>query len=305
MHKPVLLEETIENLVTDRAGIYVDGTLGGGGHLERLMENLAPEAKVFAFDKDKDVMQKTRTKFNQPNITFIHSDFRFLEEKLFSHGIKEIDGIMLDLGVSSFQLDEPHRGFSFHEDARLDMRMNREEDLSAWDIVNNYDEEKISKIIYEYGEERFARNIARAIVKYRQNKSIDTTSELVEIIKGAVPASYRREKHPARRTFQALRIAVNGELDALLEVLPQTIKMLKPGGRVCIITFHSLEDRIVKNFMQEKARTCICPPGMPVCVCGHKPQIKIISRKPIVPGEEECAENPRARSAKLRVAEKL
>lgn len=305
MHKPVLLEQTIENLVTDPSGIYVDGTLGGGGHLERLMKKLTPKAKVFAFDKDKDIMQKTRTKFNQPNITFIHSDFRFLEEKLVIYDIEAIDGIMLDLGVSSFQLDDPHRGFSFHEYARLDMRMNREEDLSAWDIVNNYDEEKISKIIYEYGEERFARNIARAIVKYRQNKNIDTTSELVEIIKGAVPASYRREKHPARRTFQALRIAVNGELDALLEVLPQTIKMLKPGGRVCIITFHSLEDRIVKNFMQEKARTCICPPGMPVCVCGHKPQIKIISKKPIVPSEEECAENPRARSAKLRVAEKL
>lgn len=305
MHKPVLLEETINNLVTDRKGIYVDGTLGGGGHLKRLMEELMPEARVFAFDKDRDVLEETRKKLNYDNITFIHSDFRFMEEEISLYGIDKVDGIMLDLGVSSFQLDDPVRGFSFHEDARLDMRMNRAEPLTAWDVVNGYEEEEIARIIYEYGEEKFARSIARAIVRQREIKSIDTTLELVEVIKKAVPASYKREKHPARRTFQALRIAVNGELEALREVLPKAVNLLKPGGRLCVITFHSLEDRIVKNFMQEKARECLCPPGMPVCVCHHKPELKIVSRKPVVPDDEECRINPRARSAKLRVAEKL
>ncbi|SHG94689.1 16S rRNA (cytosine1402-N4)-methyltransferase [Thermosyntropha lipolytica DSM 11003] len=305
MHKPVLLEETINNLVKDRKGVYVDGTLGGGGHLQRLMQELDPAARVFAFDKDKDIMEATKKKLPYPNITFIHADFRFMEERLFLYGIDKVDGIMLDLGVSSFQLDDPSRGFSFHEDARLDMRMNREEALSAWDIVNNYDEAEIARIIYEYGEERFARSIARAIVNSRKIKSIDTTLELVEVIKKAVPYAYKKEKHPARRTFQALRIAVNKELDALREVLPQAVRLLKTGGRLCIITFHSLEDRIVKDFMQREARECLCPPGMPVCVCGHKPQLKIVTRKPVVPSDEECSLNPRARSAKLRVAEKL
>ncbi|MBO8159314.1 16S rRNA (cytosine(1402)-N(4))-methyltransferase RsmH [Thermosyntropha sp.] len=305
MHKPVLLEETIENLVTDPGGVYVDCTLGGGGHLRRLMQDLNDEAKVFAFDKDKEILFQTRTKLDYSNIVFIHSDFRFLKDKLLEHDVEKVDGIMLDLGVSSFQLDIKERGFSFHEDARLDMRMDREQDLTAWDIVNNYEEEEIKRIIYDYGEERFARSIARAIVKYRQTESIDTTAKLVEIIKSAVPPSYRRKKHPARRTFQALRIAVNGELDALKEVLPQAVEILKPGGRLCVITFHSLEDRIVKSFLQEKARGCICPPGMPVCTCGNKPLVKLINKKPIVPAEKECFDNPRARSAKLRVAEKL
>lgn len=305
MHKPVLLEETINNLVTDRGGVYVDGTLGGGGHLKRLAQELKPEARIFAFDKDKDILEATSRRINYPHIKFIHADFRFMEEKLYLYGIDKVDGIMLDLGVSSFQLDDPARGFSFHEEARLDMRMNREETLTAWDIVNSYEEEELARIIYEYGEEKFARSIARAIVRQREIKSIDTTLELVEVIKKAVPLSYQREKHPARRTFQALRIAVNGELDSLRQVLPQAVNLLKPGGRLCIITFHSLEDRMVKNFMQEKARECICPPGMPICVCKHRPELKIITKKPIVPTAEECEDNPRARSAKLRVAEKL
>lgn len=305
MHLPVLLNETIDNLVTDPKGIYVDCTLGGGGHLKELLTRLDKEAKVIAIDKDKDILSETIKTIAAENVTFVHSDFRNLSSVLKELNISKVNGILMDLGVSSFQLDEGERGFSFHEDADLDMRMNREESFSAFDLVNSYSEEEIADILWKYGEERYSRKIASAIVKSRKEKPIKTTLELVEIIKAAVPASYRREKHPARKSFQAIRIAVNGELDALIEVLPQAVDALLPGGRLCIITFHSLEDRIVKHYFQENSKECICPPGLPVCTCNHKPQLKLEKRKPWIPDENECKANLRARSAKLRVATKL
>lgn len=305
MHQPVLLEETITNLVTNPHGIYVDGTLGGGGHLTRLMASLADDAMVIALDKDNEILKKTASQFKQSNIIFIHADFRHMATLLSQQGINQVDGIMLDLGVSSFQLDIADRGFSFHHNSRLDMRMDRSQDLTAWDIVNCFDEEELSHILETYGEEKYSRFIARNIVKQRQQKTIDSTLELVEVIRAAVPARYSREKHPARRTFQALRIAVNSELDALKQVLPQIVELLKPQGRLCIITFHSLEDRMVKKFIQEEARECICPPGQPVCTCDTKPRLRIAKRKPFMPSPEECENNPRARSARLRTAIKL
>ncbi len=305
MHKPVLLEETVSSLVLNPHGIYCDCTMGGGGHLRRMLSILDEDAQVVAIDKDKQILEECRREISRTGIRFVHDDFRNLKAILKRENLPRLDGIMIDLGVSSFQLDNAERGFSFHEDASLDMRMNQEQELTAKDVVNRYPEQELMKILFEYGEERYARRIVRAIANYRQEKDINTTLELVDIIKTAVPAAYRREKHPARRTFQALRIAVNSELDAIEGVLPQALEVLKPGGRLCIITFHSLEDRIVKRFFQQKAKGCICPPGMPLCICGQKPQLQIVSRRPITPGEDECIANPRARSAKLRVASKL
>ncbi|MFY9121442.1 MAG: 16S rRNA (cytosine(1402)-N(4))-methyltransferase RsmH, partial [Syntrophomonadaceae bacterium] len=232
-------------------------------------------------------------------------DFRHLDKVLANYNITTVDGVLLDLGVSSFQLDIEDRGFSFHDDARLDMRMNRHHKLSAWDVVNNYDQADLTRILYQYGEEKYASSIARRIIKARQDRSIDTTLELVELIKSAVPPKYRREKHPARKTFQALRIEVNDELGAVEAVLPQAVDLLRKGGRLCVITFHSLEDRLVKRFMQWEARQCICPPELPICTCDHQARLEIITRKPILPSAEECQSNPRARSAKLRVAGKI
>lgn len=307
MHLPVLLKETIDYLVNDNDlhGIYVDCTVGGGGHLAELLTRLEPDARVLGFDKDEDVLQITRKSFQRAGVKLVHADFTSLAEVLQAENIPAVNGIMIDLGVSSFQLDTAARGFSFHEDGRLDMRMDREQELDAWQIVNEFDQDEITKILFDYGEERYARRIAGAIVKQRKLKNIDTTLELAEIIKAAVPAAYRREKHPARRSFQALRIRVNCELEAIELVLPQAVAALQPGGRLCVITFHSLEDRIVKHFMQEKARDCICPPDLPVCVCGHKAQLKIDTRKAVVPTPLECEMNPRARSARLRVATRL
>lgn len=305
MHLPVLLNETINNLITDPHGTYIDCTVGGGGHLGLLASKLASDARIIGLDKDIDVLQKTREAFQGMAIELEQSDFRYLTNVLTQKDITAADGIMMDLGVSSFQLDDAARGFSFHEDARLDMRMDRTQPLDAWQIVNEFSKEEIGKILFEYGEERFARRIAGAIVHQRESKNINTTLELVDVIKSAVPARYQREKHPARRTFQALRIKVNGELESLEMVLPQAVQALKPGGKLCVITFHSLEDRIVKRFMADKARDCICPPGLPVCICNHHPEIKIDTRKPIEPGEEECRLNPRSRSARLRVATRI
>ncbi|HHV15751.1 MAG TPA: 16S rRNA (cytosine(1402)-N(4))-methyltransferase RsmH [Gelria sp.] len=305
MHQPVLLQETIEYLLTDPNGVYVDCTLGGGGHLSHLLQFTGNNVHIIAIDRDKEALEASREKLNFPKITFIHADFRNLSRILNGLNISKVNGIMLDLGVSSMQLDMASRGFSYHKDAELDMRMDQEQELDASEIVNNYSEEEIARILFDYGEERYARNIARAIVKYRQEKVISSTLELVDIIKSSVPARYKRGKHPARRTFQALRIAVNSELEAVQEVLPQATQYLVTGGRICVITFHSLEDRIVKKFMQEQARDCICPPDFPVCICGHKARLKILTRKPVLPGENECNQNPRARSAKLRVAERI
>lgn len=305
MHQPVLLHETIDNLITDPHGTYIDCTLGGGGHLRYLIHQLAADARVIALDKDIDILAKTRSDLKELNVTLIESDFRYLKEVLQNLGIDLVDGIMMDLGVSSFQLDTAERGFSFHEDAPLDMRMNRNQPLTAEYIVNNYDENEIADILFKYGEENYARLISRAIINYREKRAIENTLELADIIKEAVPAKYRREKHPARKSFQALRIAVNDELGALREVLPQAIDVLKPGGRLCVISFHSLEDRMVKQFIKEKSITCTCPPSFPVCICGQKPQLKLITRKPISASTEECDHNIRARSAKLRVAARL
>ncbi|HWQ74306.1 MAG TPA: 16S rRNA (cytosine(1402)-N(4))-methyltransferase RsmH [Syntrophomonas sp.] len=305
MHQAVLLEETVDLLINDLYGIYVDCTLGGGGHLRRLAGKLESDACLIGIDKDQNILERTRQTLELPNIRLVHGDFRNLNEILDSINIDKVNGIMLDLGVSSFQLDEPERGFSFHEDAVLDMRMDRNQSLTARQIVNEYDENELAGILFRYGEEKYARSISRAIVNRRRQAAIETTAELTEIIRAAVPASYRREKHPARKTFQALRIEVNGELDALEEVLPQAVERLLPEGRLCVITFHSLEDRIVKRFMQEKARECICPPGLPVCVCDHHAELEILTRRPIIASEEECEANSRARSAKLRAARKL
>lgn len=305
MHQPVLLQKTIEYLLTDPNGVYVDCTLGGGGHLSHLLQFAGNNVHIIAIDRDKEALEASRKKLNFPKITFIHADFRNLSRILNGLNISKVNGIMLDLGVSSMQLDIASRGFSYHKDAELDMRMDQEQELDASEIVNNYSEEEIARILFDYGEERYARNIARAIVKYRQEKIISSTLELVDIIKSSVPARYKRGKHPARCTFQALRIAVNSELEAVQEVLPQATQHLVTGGRICVIAFHSLEDRIVKKFMQEQARDCICPPDFPVCICGHKARLKILTRKPVLPGENECNQNPRARSAKLRVAERI
>jgi 16S rRNA (cytosine1402-N4)-methyltransferase len=305
LHRPVLLQETIENLINNPHGTYIDCTLGGGGHLRYLAESLASDATVIGLDKDADILEQTGIYLAGLNVTLIQSDFRYLKQVLEDLEIERVDGIMMDLGVSSFQLDTAARGFSFHEDASLDMRMNRGQYLSARDIVNDFDEAEITDILFKYGEEKYARSISKAIVSYRGIKTITNTLELADIIKGAVPAKYRREKHPARKSFQALRIAVNDELEALREVLPQAVDVLKPGGRLCVISFHSLEDRIVKQFIQEKSKTCICPPSFPICICGQTAELKMIKRKPIVAGAEECEINPRARSAKLRVAAKI
>ncbi len=305
MHLPVLLKQTIDNLVTDTKGIYVDCTLGGGGHLKELLSRLDAGAKVLALDKDKNTLEKTKKTIGNQNVVYVHADFRQLTEVLSEQNISKANGIMMDLGVSSFQLDESERGFSFHEDALLDMRMNQADSFSAKDLVNSYPSGEIANILWKYGEEKYSRSIARGICQYRNEKQIETTLELVEIIKKSVPASYRREKHPARKSFQAIRIAVNGELEALEEVLPQAVQALVPGGRLCVITFHSLEDRIVKHFFQENSKECLCPPGLPICICDHKPELKMEPRKPIIPDELECETNNRARSAKLRVAVKL
>lgn len=305
LHLPVLLNETIDYLITNPNGIYVDCTLGGGGHLQELLNRLGLNARVIAIDKDIDILNKTKEVINNDRVIFIHDDFRNLSKILLKLRLPQVDGIIVDLGVSSFQLDDATRGFSFHEDAVLDMRMNREEAFSAKELVNFYEKEEIADILWKYGEEKYARRIAAAIVKCRKEKTINTTLELVDIIKNAVPASYRRDKHPARKTFQAIRIAVNGELAALEEVLPAAVASLQTGGRLCIITFHSLEDRIVKHFFVNEAKDCICPPGLPVCICNYQPQLKLEFRKPIIPSDEECQNNLRARSAKLRVATKL
>lgn len=305
MHQPVLLQETIENLVADPHGIYVDCTLGGAGHLGCLMAQLSTDATIIGIDKDAGVLRQTGDTIKAPNVVLVRSDFRHLGQVLGKLGIDQVDGIMLDLGVSSFQLDVTERGFSFHEDAQLDMRMNREQALTAWDIINDWPAQEITRILFQYGEERHARSISNAIETNRRLQTINTTLELAEIIKNAVPARYRREKHPARKTFQALRIAVNEELEALQEVLPQAVTVLKKGGRLCVISFHSLEDRIIKQFFQKESKTCICPPDFPVCICDCRPVLKLVNRKPIIPTDSEIAENPRSRSAKLRVAERI
>ena len=306
-HVSVLLEECIEGLNIKPDGIYVDGTLGGAGHSSRIAAKLTTGRHI-GIDRDPVALKAAaqRLKPWEDRVTLVHSNFCEIASVLDNLNIEGVDGILLDLGVSSPQLDDGERGFSYMVDAPLDMRMNNEDSLSADTVVNTWSYEELKKILYEYGEERYAPKIAAAICSRREEKPIRTTLELVDIIRSAMPAAALREKqHPAKRSFQAIRIAVNDELNSVAKVMEDAIPRLNKGGRLAVITFHSLEDRIVKNAMANAAKGCTCPPNFPVCVCGKKPQVKLITRKPIVSGEEELERNPRARSAKLRICEKL
>ena len=306
-HVSVLLEECIEGLAIKPDGIYVDGTLGGAGHSSRIAAKLTT-GRLIGIDRDNVALEAAAERLRpfEDRVTLVHANFCDMDQALQELGIDKVDGILLDLGVSSPQLDDGQRGFSYMTDAPLDMRMNGEDVRDARQIVNTWSYEELKRILYDYGEERFAPRIAAAICRRREQAPIETTLELVDVIKSAMPASALREKqHPAKRSFQAIRIAVNDELGAVETVMKKAVPLLNPVGRLAVITFHSLEDRIVKNAMAEAAKGCTCPPSFPVCVCGKKPQVRIVTRKPIVSGEEELERNPRARSAKLRICEKL
>ena len=303
-HTPVLLKETIDALNINPAGIYVDGTAGGGGHSEEILKGLTT-GKLISIDQDPDAILALKDRLlKYSNSIIVQENFSKMNEIIRDLSIEAVDGVLLDIGVSSHQLDTPDRGFSYHSDAPLDMRMSKT-GISAYDVVNKMPEHDIANIINTYGEEKFARSIARYILKYRKEMPIGTTLELAEIVKESVPAKYRREGHPARKTFQALRIFVNSELDVLSSGLDAAFEILKPGGRFAVITFHSLEDRIVKKRMNKWCQGCICPPDFPVCVCGNLPQAKLINKKAIEPTAEEIEQNKRSRSAKLRVCAKL
>lgn len=304
-HIPVLRDETINALNINPDGIYVDGTAGGGGHSYEILKRLSPKGRLISIDQDPDAIATVTERFKDfENSIICKGNFADVVNIVNDLGIEAIDGIMLDIGVSSRQLDTPERGFSFHNDAPLDMRMSQS-GVSAGDLVNNLPYEELVKIISRYGEEKFAKQITRAIIREREKAPVKTTLQLAEIIKGAVPAAKRREGHPARQTFQALRIAVNGELDRLTEGLQGGFELLKPNGRMAIITFHSLEDRIVKKTMAQWCEGCTCPKDFPVCVCGNKPKAELVFRKPIEASSKELEENPRSRSARLRAITKL
>ena len=306
-HVSVLLEECLEGLDIKPDGIYVDGTLGGAGHSSRIAAKLTT-GRLIGIDRDPVALKAAGERLSPyaDRVTLVHSNFCEIKNVLSDLGINAVDGILLDLGVSSPQLDDAARGFSYMADAPLDMRMDNSQSLTAYTVVNAWSQEELKRILYDYGEERYAPRIASAICRSREDKPIETTLELASIIRSAMPAAALREKqHPAKRSFQAIRIAVNDELGAVEKVMKDATECLAPGGRLAIITFHSLEDRIVKNGMNDAAKGCTCPPEFPVCVCGKKPKVRIITRKPIVSGEEELEHNPRARSAKLRVCEKI
>jgi 16S rRNA (cytosine1402-N4)-methyltransferase len=309
-HKPVLLLECIKYLDIKPDGTYIDCTLGGAGHSVEIFKTLNKNGTLIGIDQDLFAITTSHERLRQTNsqarLILANKNFKLIKSICLENGIHGVDGILADLGVSSHQLDEAERGFSYQKDAPLDMRMDRTSPLNAEIIVNEYTEDQIKGIIRDYGEEKWASRIASFIVKARRDRRISSTAELVDIIKAAIPSSARREgPHPAKRTFQALRIAVNNELGILSQTIDDAVSILKPGGRLCIITFHSLEDRIVKNEFKKKANPCTCPRQFPVCVCGNKPQLKLITGKPVLPSPEELEENPRARSAKLRVAEKV
>lgn len=306
-HKPVLLAECLEGLNIRPDGVYVDGTLGRAGHSLEIVKRLET-GRLICLDRDQAALDAAAVRLRdyKDRVTLVHANFENLTEVLSELGVSRAAGMLFDLGVSSPQLDDASRGFSYMADAPLDMRMDRSDSLTAWDIVNTWDAAALRKILYEYGEERYAPKIAAAIERRRSEKPIETTLELADLIRSAMPPAALREKqHPAKRSFQAIRIAVNDELGAVSRMMEAAIPLLAPGGRLAVITFHSLEDRIVKSAMQQAAKGCTCPPEFPVCVCGKKPQIRIVTRKPIVSGPAELEENPRARSAKLRIAEKL
>lgn len=306
-HYSVLLRETIQGLNIDPDGIYVDGTLGGGGHALEVCRRLSPKGRLIGIDQDKDAIAAAgeRLRDFSDRVTIVRSNYEQIDTVLHELQIEKVNGIYLDLGVSSYQLDTAERGFSYRTDAPLDMRMDDRNPVTAADIVNDYSEAQLFHMIKNYGEDRFAQNIAKHIVQYREKKRIETTLELADIISGAIPARIRATSgHPAKRTFQAIRIELNRELDVLENSLDVMIDDLKEGGRLCVITFHSLEDRIVKNKFRTAEKPCICPPDFPVCVCGRKSKGRVITRKPILPSEEELRENSRSQSAKLRIFEK-
>ena len=307
-HVSVLLRECIEALNIKPDGIYVDCTEGGGGHSLEIVKRLTAGGRLIAIDRDEDALRAAGERLGDyaDRVTFVHSNYAMLQSVLADLGIPKADGVLADLGVSSYQLDTAERGFSYMQDAPLDMRMDREQPLSARDVVNTYSEEELRRILYDYGEEKFARNIAANIVKQRSERPIETTLELAELVKGSMPKAAREGgHHPAKRTFQAIRIEVNAELSSIPPALDAAVHALNPGGRVAVITFHSLEDRLVKQKFAALSSGCTCPREFPVCVCGKKPVVRVITKKPVTAGEDELEVNPRSRSAKLRVAEKI
>ena len=304
-HKPVMLNEVIDSLKIRPEGTYVDGTLGGAGHSSQIARRLSGEGRLFGFDQDAAAIEAAAKRLEpyKDRVSIIRSNYSEMRERLSELGVRSADGILLDLGVSSYQLDDAQRGFSYRADAPLDMRMDQRQKLSAREVVNGYSIGELTRVIREYGEERFARNIAKHITAEREKKPIETTGELISIIKAAIPAKAREGGgHPAKRTFQAIRIEVNRELDVLSDSLDGMIDLLADGGRICVITFHSLEDRIVKEVFRRNENPCTCPPEFPVCVCGKKSKGHVITRKPIIPSVEETEENPRSKSAKLRAS---
>lgn len=306
-HVSVLLHETVDGLQVKPAGVYVDGTLGGGGHSYEICKRLDSDGKLIGMDQDAEALEAAKEHLREfeDRTTFVKSNYEQMNQVLKEQGIGKVNGIILDLGVSSYQLDNAERGFSYREDAPLDMRMDREQQMSAREIVNGYSQEELIRVIKEYGEERYAGSIARNICRHRENKPIETTFELVEIIRTSMPAKARNGKgHPAKRTFQAIRIECNRELEVLEEALEHMVDLLDNRGRLAIITFHSLEDRLVKTSFRRYENPCICPPDFPICVCGKKSKGKVITRKPIIPSDEETERNTRAKSAKLRIFEK-
>ena len=307
-HYSVLLQETIDELHIRPDGIYVDGTLGGGGHAFQVCSRLNENGHFYGIDQDAAAIEAAgeRLRCFGNQVTIIRSNYCRMVEELKARGVTGVDGIVLDLGVSSYQLDEADRGFTYREDAALDMRMDQRQEKTARDIVNGYSEMELYRVIRDYGEDKFAKNIAKHIVQAREKKPVETTGELVEIIKAAIPAKIRMQKgHPAKQTFQAIRIELNRELEVLRDSLDDMIDFLNPGGRICIITIHSLEDRIVKNAFRTNEHPCTCPPDFPVCVCGKVSKGRVVTRKPVLPGEKELEENSRSKSAKLRVFERI
>lgn len=306
-HISVLLDETIDGLDIKPDGIYVDGTLGGGGHSYEILRRLSPKGRLIGIDQDGEALKAAgeRLKKFENQITLVRSNYCEIDKVLKELNVEKVDGILLDIGVSSYQLDNLERGFSYKSDAPLDMRMDTRQGLTAADVVNTYSENELFKIIKDYGEDKFAKNIAKHIVLARKEKPLETTKELSEVIKRAIPMKVQAKGgHPAKKTFQAIRIEVNQELTVLKESIDKMIDLLKPNGRICIITFHSLEDRIVKTKFRENENPCTCPPNFPVCVCGKKSKGKVITRKPIIPSEDEIEENKRAKSSKLRIFER-
>ena len=305
-HKPVMLQECIEGLQIKPNGIYVDGTMGGAGHSIEIVKRLSKDGRLIGIDRDEEALKASKERLAEyKNVTYIHDNHDNIKEILQKLEINQVDGILLDLGVSSYQLDERNRGFSYLGENELDMRMDKGQELTAKRVVNYYSEKELANIIYEYGEERFSRQIAKNICNYRKEKTITTTKELVEIIEKSIPKSKQNDGHPAKRTFQAIRIEVNNEIKPLYNTVKDCIDCLKPQGRLCIITFHSLEDRAVKNAYIEAKGKCTCPSDLPYCVCGAKTLGKIITKKPIIATEEEQEENSRSKSAKLRIFEKI